>query len=253
MTAVVVIPAFNEAATIRDVVERTLRHADRVIVVDDGSTDGTSQAVEGLPVTLLVNSTNQGKAASLWRGAMHAIASGSSTVFTLDGDGQHDPADLQRLIGVAALYPDAILIGSRLHARDRIPASRYRANRFANFWVSWAAGTPLVDTQSGFRAYPASVFKRLEVRHDRWSSFVFESEVLIEAAWAGIAIIFVPISVRYANPARASHFRPFADIGKIALMLTRSIVGRAFNLPGLWRSLRPAAFADSRDPRAGSD
>ena len=253
MNAVVVIPAYNEAATIRDVVERTLRQVQQVIVVDDGSTDATSDALQGLPVTLLVNAVNQGKAASLWRGAMHAIAMGASTVFTLDGDGQHDPADLQRLAGVAELYPEAILIGSRLHARERIPASRYRANRFANFWVSWAAGTPLVDTQSGFRAYPAGVFGRLNVRHDRWSSFVFESEVLVEAARAGIAIIFVPVSVRYADPARASHFRPLADIGKIALMLTRSIVGRAFNLPGLWRSLRPASFAEGPGPRSAAD
>jgi glycosyltransferase involved in cell wall biosynthesis len=244
-----VIPALNEAATIREVARRALAELDQVIVVDDGSTDGTAQALAGLPVTVLVNPANQGKAASLWRGATHAIASGATTVFTLDGDGQHDPADLQRLLGVAALYPEAILIGSRLHARERIPPSRYRANRFANFWISWAAGMPLLDTQSGFRAYPPEVFRRLRVRHDRWASFVFESEVLVEAARAGMAIICVPISVRYETGARRSHFRPVADAAKIGMMLTRSIVGRAFHLPGLWRSLQRGRSHDERTPR----
>ncbi len=234
----VVIPAYNEASTIRDVVERTLAHATSVIVVDDGSTDGTAARLAGLPVTLLVNERNLGKAASIWRGAEAAFASGASSIVTIDGDGQHNPDDLRRIFHAAALRPNAIVIGARLHARATIPKVRYCANRFANFWIAWAAGQPIVDTQSGFRYYPAAVFRTLDVRHGRWSSFVFESEVLIAASRAGIEVVCVPISVKYANPARASHLRPVADIAKIGVMLTSRLVRTGLNLPGLVRSLR---------------
>lgn len=237
----VVIPAFNEAATIRDVATRALALVPDLIVVDDASTDGTARALDGLPITLLANVTNQGKAASIWRAAETALAAGASGIVTIDGDGQHDPADLPRILRVAAARPGAIVIGSRLHASDMIPKARYRANRFANFWVSWAAGRRIADTQSGFRAYPAEVFRRLDVSHGRWSSFVFESEVLIAAARDGMDIVCTPVSVKYATGARASHFRPVADIGKITLMVTRRLLASGFNLPGLWRSLRKAS------------
>ena len=251
----VVIPAYNEAATIRDVVERTLAHAASVIVVDDGSTDGTLSQLAGLPVTLLVNEQNLGKAASIWRGAEAALAAGATSIVTIDGDGQHNPEDLRRILHAAALRPNAIVIGARLHARATIPKVRYLANRFANIWIAWAAGCPIADTQSGFRCYPAAIFRTLDVRHDRWSSFVFESEVLIAASRAGFEIVCVPISVRYANPARASHLRPVADIAKISLMITSRLLRSGLNLPGLVRSLRharePAPPADSvaRYPR----
>jgi glycosyltransferase involved in cell wall biosynthesis len=236
----VVIPAYNEAAKIRDVVARTLAQANRVIVVDDGSTDGTAERIQDLPVTLLVNERNVGKAASIWRGAETAFAAGATSVVTLDGDGQHNPEDLRRIFHAAAQRPNAIIIGARLHARATIPKSRYLANRFANFWIAWAAGRPIDDSQSGFRYYPAAVFT-LDVRHGRWSSFVFESEVLIAASRAGIEVLCVPISVEYANRARASHLRPVADVAKIALMITGRLMRTGFNLPGLVRSLRGAS------------
>lgn len=237
----VVIPAYNEAAKIRDVVARTLAQAKRVIVVDDGSTDGTAERIQDLPVTLLVNVRNLGKAASIWRGAETALAAGATSVITIDGDGQHNPEDLRRIFHAAAERPNAIIIGARLHARATIPKSRYLANRFANFWVAWAAGRPIADSQSGFRYYPAAVFRTLDVRHGRWSSFVFESEVLIAASRAGIEVLCVPISVEYANRARASHLRPVADVAKIGLMICGRLIRTGLNLPGLVRSLRGAS------------
>jgi len=222
----VVIPAYNEAATIRDVVERTLKHASSVIVVDDGSTDDTIARLEGLPITLIRHERNLGKAASIFSGAREAMHRGARGIVTLDGDGQHDADDLRKILPAAALRPNAIIVGARLHARDTIPRPRYLANRFANVWIGWAAGQPIADSQSGFRYYPATVFETLDLRHDRASSFVFESEVLIAAARSGIELAFVPISVRYANPARASHLHPVFDIARIAVM----IIGRLAHL-----------------------
>jgi glycosyltransferase involved in cell wall biosynthesis len=225
----VVIPAFNEAATIRDVVERALAHTSAVIVVDDGSTDGTAERVRDMRVLIVVNDANAGKAASIWRAAEIAMSDGASGIVTIDGDGQHDPDDLPKIFRAAARRPKAIVVGARLHARDTIPRVRYLANRFANFWVAWAAGRPIADSQSGFRYYPAAVFNSLDLRHDRWASFVFESEVLIAAARTGLEIVFVPISVRYADPARASHLHPLYDIGKIAAMIFKRLLRIRFD------------------------
>lgn len=245
-TIPVVIPAYNEATTIRDVVERTLVQAETVIVVDDGSTDGTSSQLRDLPIVLIVNERNEGKAASIWRGAEEALRRGAGGIVTIDGDGQHDPEDLPRMFRAAALRPSAIIVGARLHARKAIPLERYLANRLANFWIAWAAGRPIEDSQSGFRYYPAAVFEALDVRHDRASSFVFESEVLIAAARSGIELAFVPVSVRYGNAARPSHLHPVFDIGRIAAMLARRLIGTRFDPRGVlgarrWRPWRDAS------------
>jgi glycosyltransferase involved in cell wall biosynthesis len=234
----VIVPALNEEATIRAVVACALVHAGRVIVVDDGSTDGTAERLAGLPCVVLRNESNEGKAASLWRGARIALEQPVRGVVTIDGDGQHDPDDIPRLLAAAQREPRAIVVGSRLHARDEIPRTRYRANRFANFWIAWAAGCRIVDTQSGLRVYPREVFERLSVRHDRRASFVFESEVLIEAARAGMPICCVPVSVRYHAPARPSYFRPVADSVRIGVMVLSKLLARGFAFTSLLRSLR---------------
>ena len=163
----VVIPAFNEKATLRWVVQGVLAHASLVIVVDDGSTDGTADVVADLPVILLRNERNDGKAASLWRGAHEALRRHADAVCTIDGDAQHDPNDMPRLLAAHRDSPASIVIGSRLHSIAAIPRARYRANRIANFWIGWAAGYRIADSQCGFRVYPAWLFQSARVRHDR--------------------------------------------------------------------------------------
>ena len=161
MKAAVVIPAYNEAATVRDVAQRARALVDTVVVVDDGSTDGTSEQLRGLDVIVLRHDTNRGKADTLWTGFEHALGLGAQAIVTLDGDGQHSPEDIPRLLEAHARYPDRIVVGSRLHDRANFPARRYYANCFARFWISWAAGYPIADTQTGFRVYPARLFALL--------------------------------------------------------------------------------------------
>jgi glycosyltransferase involved in cell wall biosynthesis len=233
-----VIPAFNEARTIRDVTERTLRQVPFVVVVDDGSSDGTSAALAGLPVTLLTNEENRGKAVSLAKGAEYALAQGAHAILTLDGDGQHRPEDIPRLVAAHDRDPRAVVIGSRLHDRDRIPRDRYLANRFANFWIAWAAGQPIADSQSGFRIYPAALLREVRPWANRAAGFVFESEILIEAGRQGVRLINVPISAIYPARARRSHFRPVLDIAQIARMVAWKLLSRGLYLSGLVRSLR---------------
>lgn len=234
----VVITAYNEAATICGIAMGALQYTPHVIIVDDGSLDGTAAALADLPITLLTNDANLGKAASLWRGMQSALDAGADAVVTLDGDGQHSPHDIARLVAEFKRNPSDIIIGSRLHQRENIPAARYYANRFASFWVSWAAGCPIADSQCGFRVYPGKLLREVKVAHDQAASFVFESEILIEAGRMGVKIVAVPIAAVYPRNARPSHFRAARDIPRIVRMVAWKLLSRGLFLPGLISSLK---------------
>ena len=238
---VAVIPAYNEAATLRDVARRTLAQVERVIVVDDGSSDGTAATLQGLPLTLVRNPRNLGKTVSLWRGIAIALAENADAVITLDADGQHRPEDITRLLEVHRQDRDALVVGARLHDRARIPTERYFANRFGNFLVAWAAGQRIEDSQSGFRIYPAKLLRSLLPQPERAASFVFESETLIEAGRRGVRLAWVPIPAIYEPQARPSHFRPVVDFLLIGRMILWKLISRGFYLRGLVRSLRAAS------------
>lgn len=233
----VVIPAYNEGATVREVAARARQQCANVIVVDDGSTDETAEVLAGLDITMLRNEENLGKAGSLWRGFQHALAQGAAGVITLDADGQHAPEEIPFFIAASLNDPDTFLIGVR--RRDQRQASRWRyvANRVADFWIGWAAGRPIEDSQSGFRLYPALLLRELKLKHGPKQSFVFESEVLIETAWRGITILNVPISVAPRCGSRASHFRPVLDILRITRMVAAKLLAKGLYLQGLYRSL----------------
>jgi glycosyltransferase involved in cell wall biosynthesis len=235
---VVLIPAYNEATTIRDIVERAAKIVPNVVVVDDGSSDTTVARLHDLPVTLLRNARRLGKAASLWNGIEHALAHGAKSIVTLDGDGQHRPEDIERLLHTAQRYPDRIVIGARLHDKRNFPPLRYFANRVACFAISWAAGHSIVDTQSGFRVYPASVLRRLTRRDVSWNGFVFESEILIAAGRLGVQSVAVSIPGIYPKDARASYFRPVRDVARIVSMVTWRLLRGGFYPTGLLRSLQ---------------
>lgn len=232
-----VLPAFNEGATIRSLVERTLARLQNVIVVDDGSSDDTSAQLTGLPVRVIRHEENLGKAASLWDGVQAALQHEAEYVITLDGDGQHAPEDIPNLLDAHHARPNDIIIGARVRNRETAPVARRFANDFADFWISWAAGARIRDSQSGFRLYPAELLERIDVAHDKAHGFVFESEILIEAARSGVACYSIPIQTRYPKQARKSYFRPVADIAAIVLMVARKLLLQRMNLTGLYRIL----------------
>lgn len=246
----IAIPAYNESRTIRKLVQGALAHCPRVIVVDDGSSDATSTHLQELQVTLIKHGVNQGKAASLRTSFAHALAQDARCVITLDGDGQHDPEDLPALLEVWQCHPEHIVIGSRLHDRTEFPAARYRANRFACFWISWAAGHPIADSQSGLRVYPREVMRIALDGKVRGSRFVLESEILIESARRGFKTLAVAVPGRYPANARASHFRPVADITKIVAMVAVRLIRQCMAPVGLWRSLKPATVLPGRSMKA---
>ena len=136
----VIIPALNERLRIREVVEGALRHADRVIVIDDGSDDGTGESVQDLPITLLRHDTRQGKGASLRDGFEEALRQGVAAAISMDGDGQHSADDIPRLLDAANRRPGWVVIGARLRKRSQQPTYRRLANEFGDWGVAWGTG-----------------------------------------------------------------------------------------------------------------
>jgi glycosyltransferase involved in cell wall biosynthesis len=237
-TTAIVIPAYNEAATIRDLVMRCQAQQDMVIVVDDGSTDDTVAQLQGLDITVIENAQNCGKATSLWKGMQYALSQQIQQVITLDGDGQHAPEDIPRLIDAARQHPASLIIAARLKNTENAPKSRLRANKIADFWISWAAGQKINDSQSGYRLYPAELLSDTRLSVSTRHGFVFESEIIIEAVRMGYPCHTVAIDSVYLQHARESHFNPVADITRIVLMVAWKLISRGMFLNGLWRSMR---------------
>lgn len=235
--AVVVIPAFNEGRTIADLVRQVRDQGFAVTVVDDGSSDDTAAVVAQTDATLLQNPGNLGKGASLRRGMAAALEADAEAVITLDGDGQHAPEDLPRIWQAGRERPGSVVIAARLLDRDGAPPARKAANAVADFWISWAAGRRIRDSQSGFRLYPAGLLRQVLPDNDR-DGFVFESEVLIEAGRRGFPIVSVATASRYPHDRRPSHFRPVLDTARIVRMVAWKLFTRGMYPQGLVRALR---------------
>jgi glycosyltransferase involved in cell wall biosynthesis len=223
----VVIPALNESLRIREVVQAALAQCPHVIVVDDGSDDGTAECIADLPVTLLRHERRMGKGASLRDGFAEAQRQGARAVVTMDGDGQHSAADIPRLIAAANRHPGCVVIGARLRKRAAQPTIRRIGNDFGDWGIGWGCGFRVVDSQSGQRLYPASVFALRDVPGE---GFVFEAQMLIAAARrARAGVVSVPIETRYAShdgQFRKSHFRLLRDLWAITSQTVVTIWSR---------------------------
>jgi glycosyltransferase involved in cell wall biosynthesis len=209
---IAVIPVHNEAATIGTIVARAVTYLP-VLVVNDASDDGSGQLAAAAGATVLTLPRRQGKGAALRQGFTTALRCGADAVVTLDGDGQHDPGDIPRLLAASQRWPDSIIIGSRLTTAAEMPRHRLQAIRVASFWISWMCGGNIADTQSGFRVYPASVLYALRLKQ---GGFLLESELLLKASRVGWDIREVPIHAVY-HSGKKSHYRPIRD-GVVAAM-----------------------------------
>jgi glycosyltransferase involved in cell wall biosynthesis len=252
LTAIIIVPAFDEAGTIGGVVRglRTACPGVPVIVVDDGSADDTAARAAAAGADRVIRAPRRaGKAAALAAGFAAALSAGAQMVATLDGDSQHDPADLPRLLAAARESPGALVLGDRLAGGgDRIPAVRLGAIRAADTIVRWLTRAPVHDSQCGLRCYPAAFLGRLRFRE---GGFVLETEALVAAARLGYGLVSVPVRSIYP-PGRASRFRAVADGGRIGWYLGRAVLrevaGRAIGRERVDAS--PVAGAPERGPRS---
>jgi len=213
----VLIPALNCGSTIAAVVAGARQHLVDVLVVDDGSADDTAAAARAAGAEVVGHARPSGKGAALLTGMRALAERGTRRVLTMDGDGQHLPAEIPSLLRASAAEPAALIVGARRFETVAAAPIKLFGNRFANRWVAIACGQALPDTQSGFRVYPveATLALRVRARH-----FAFETEVLIRAVRAGIRIRSVPVDVYYPPlDERVSHFRPFLDTLRIILVV----------------------------------
>ena len=228
-----VIPVYNHERNVGQVAAAAVGSGVPVVVVDDGSTDGSAAAISAVAgVTVVRHERNRGKGAAILTGlaALSAAPIAARFAVTVDADGQHSPDDARLLLAslwpATGSHPDtALVLGARTGMRAaEVPWSSRMGRGFSGFWV-WASGGPRVsDSQSGFRVYPVAETLALPTRARR---FEFEVEVLVHARRAGIPIREVPVSVAYEPPGgRVSHFRPWRDFGRNSAAFTRLIAGR---------------------------
>jgi uncharacterized protein (DUF2062 family) len=225
----IVIPVYNHPETIREVVVRALEIHDKVMVVDDGSRDIVADLLTGLNVHVIRHHENMGKGAAILTGALEAGRLGMTHIVTIDADGQHDPADFRKFIPVIRENPHAIIVGKRYFQGTNTPGLSVFGRNFSNFWMRLQTGKSIGDTQSGFRAYPLSVLENLNLRERHFS---FEVEVLVKAAWAGITILEIDISVYYPpSGQRISHFRGFMDNFRLSILNTKLTLRSVVPIP----------------------
>jgi hypothetical protein len=221
MTAVIVIPVFDESATLGRVVAAARVHGP-VLVVDDGSRDGSGEIAAQAGAEVLRHGRRLGKAQALLTGIAAARRHGASLVVTLDGDGQHDPEAIPALLRAARAARRAVIIGNRLDDPGGTLGTRRNAIRVANFFMNWTSGLAVRDSQSGFRVYPLALFDDVRTRR---GGFVFETEILLAAAERGWAVEEVGVAA-IARAGARSRFRPVRDGVAIGGFLAAHVVRR---------------------------
>lgn len=209
---VALIPAYQCARTIGRVVRGCREHLERIIVVDDGSTDGTAQAALAAGAHVLSLPRNCGKGTALSHGFAAALAMKPAAIALLDGDGQHDPADLPRLIQAFTAGSGDLIVGSRMADWGQIPRARFLTNFIGSRILSWMTGLELEDSQSGYRLISAPLLERLGLDA---RGYAIESEMLIKAARLGARVAHVPVATIYDGA--PSHFQPIRDTARICL------------------------------------
>lgn len=200
-------PAYNAAATVGLVVREALRYVPRVLVADDGSNDRTGLIAAEAGGEVISIDENRGKGHALKVLFQRAIEEGYDAVISMDADGQHDPQEIPRFIAAHAENPGAVIVGSRMHAKNKIPRARYNSMHVARFFISYAANQFIEDTQCGYRVYPLSLIKQMRLTQGR---YVTESELLIKAGDLGGRVTTIPIGTIYGD--HVSHFRPVIDV-----------------------------------------
>lgn len=220
---VILMPAYNEAPYIADVVRSALKYAP-VVVIDDGSTDGTAATAAMAGAKVLQHATNRGKGKALNTGFAYAVQRKVAAAITLDADGQHDPDEIPRFLEAFQAGLGDIIIGQRDFSR--MPAKNQFGNRVGTFLLSLAMGRPIPDNQSGYRLLSRPVLERVRTSATRFEA---EVELLLRAQLAGFRIAWIPIKTIYT--AKVSHFRPLHDSWLFLKMTWR-----------IWRARRRGRF-----------
>jgi glycosyltransferase involved in cell wall biosynthesis len=216
-----IVPAYNAAAFIEPVLASISRHipAPNIVVVDDGSSDGTALAAGRSGARVVRHETNRGKGAAI-RTAQLIVGSlpGIDAVVMLDADGQHDPAEIPRFAEEFMKGKSDLIVGDRMAAAGSMPAIRVFTNRLTSAIVSLRAGQRIPDSQNGYRLIRASLLARLELVTSRYE---IDSEIIIKACRAGGRASSIPVRTIYGSEKSAIH--PLRDTFRFIALVTRSL------------------------------
>ena len=219
MKVVTVIPAYNNADIVGAVVRPFSDRGVPVIVIDDGSRDDTATVARDAGATVIRFPANRGKMTAVRTGFRKAIALGATTIVTVDGDGQHDPAEAAALIEYRERSGFDMVVGNRLAEKNGMPWIRYLTNRFMSAMISFLGRQRIRDTQCGFRIIDVRVLKNVQLRTERFEG---ESELILEAARNGFRIGQAPIKTIYRKNGH-SWIRPINDTARWFKFITKYI------------------------------
>jgi len=238
----VLIPIYNHKETIEAVLASLEPLGLPCIIVDDGSDSATQQVLASATarypwIHLIRQAANAGKGIALTTGFRHAEAAGYTHAVQIDADGQHHTGDISRFLEAAAVYPEALILGTPLFGDD-VPGSRYFGRKIS-VWCVWAEtlSCDIGDPLFGFRVYPLAATVAVGRRYRLGSRMDFDPDIAVRMYWAGVPVHNIETPVRYP-PGGVSHFRLLRDNLRISWMHTRLLIGMVFRLPRLLRRHR---------------
>ena len=251
----IIIPTYNNATTLKKVIEDISRYSKNIIVVNDGSTDNTFEILTELSyIDVISYKKNTGKGFALRKGFEYAIEKGYKYAITIDADGQHFAEDMSLFVEKIEEEKDTVIIGARNMTQEGVPGKSSFGHRFSNFWFWVETGIKHPDTQSGFILYPLD-----RIKESKWftKKYEFEIEVIVRLAWKGVKITYVPIKVYYAPAGeRISHFRPFVDFSRISVLNTLFVIyaflyikPRDFTKKAFSKSVKQHFYEQINNPR----
>jgi hypothetical protein len=218
----VVVPAFQAAHSVGDIVTRCRQQTPHVVVVDDGSTDGTCEVAESAGARVIRLGRNFGKGKALRTAFYELFPSGFPAIVTVDADGQHLPEEIPKLISTLAESSADLVLGTREQLWNQMSAVRRTSNRISSWAIAKVAGVKLIDTQTGFRLYTERLIVRTGFPESRFEA---ESAVLVRASRLGFRIATVPVRLGFADGRCTSHYRPLVDSLRIAGAVTKARLG----------------------------
>ncbi len=214
----ILIPAHNEARTIADVVKAVRAKGFDVVVVDDGSADGSSRLAKEAGATVLVNFQNQGKGFSLQRGFDYVVSRDYDALITLDADGQHAIEDLDGFVDLFNADKPDIICGNRMTDHKGMPWVRLVTNKIMSGLISLVCRQKVYDSQCGYRLIRCEVLRNVQLSS---SAFEIESEVLIKSSKKHYRIASVPVRTIYG--AEVSKINPFFDTARFIVYIVREM------------------------------